>query len=45
MNKIKIYELWGKPNRENQLSWFNDVYNDRIIKYINKLKKNMGYEN
>lgn len=45
MDKLKIYELWGKPNREHMLDWFNDVYNDRITKYIDKLKKNMGYEN
>jgi hypothetical protein len=45
MNKLKIYELWGKPNREHMLGWFNDVYNDRIVKFIDKLKKNMGYEN
>lgn len=40
--KIKIYELWGKSGRDYQMNLYNDVENLRIVKYVDKLKKNMG---
>ncbi len=41
--KIKIYELWGKSGRDYQMNQYNDVDNQRIVKYVDKLKKNMGF--